>query len=327
MIALIAILTGLAFLLWPAVASGNFSLHASDLAGNGLAAAYTVAATIGLWALLGTALLLAAGNSLLPSGSGWAAVVLVPLSFAAALAVTNLVSNHAAYKWMALIPALLPPLMIAYLVWAIVPGLRAAIPWKPVTLVTWGFVLVLSLPPWRPLFGRLELRKAERAALEAQWALKQAEFAKLTPASPIRDWMAFLKPGTQFQEDALRAIRGMANKQTAIESMLAHGDATGFAALWQVEVEPTEALCAGARKIIAKMALEFRPSSATARFRDVEVEMQSYEDTLSWLGRQRCAMGPELDALTAALKQYPDAEREGVFVFAAIEEARRGGQR
>jgi hypothetical protein len=91
----------------------------------------------------------------------WAAIlacVVHPLSGIGALVAIDMMSRHAV--WALLFPALLPPLVAFYAIWARFPRLHARLPARITSAVVWGAILILSIAPlpmayWGPgTFGR-----------------------------------------------------------------------------------------------------------------------------------------------------------------------------
>jgi hypothetical protein len=157
----------LAALLWIALVATLLNLHSSDAAGNGLAQVYAVVNIVALWALLLVCVIIAMAGE---GGPGWmkaCAALLTLLSGAAAIAAfTLLTDRHAdAARWVIVVPIILPPLLIAYALWAFLPALRASLPVPAVALVLGLPVLALTLAPWVPLVVRMNGKAAHHAAM------------------------------------------------------------------------------------------------------------------------------------------------------------------
>ena len=309
----IGLVSVLALLLWPVVFGWNFSLHDSDPAGDGLAQVYTVVGTIVLWALLGLAVLLTSLRGTIPAWSGMAAMILVPLSGAAAVAVTVLLADREPLRWMLAIQALVPPLILALVTWPSIPRF---------SVIVWSVVFVLGLLPWSSLMTHSERQQQRVEVMEAESAARFARFHQLTPASPVRDWMQFLDASYGLHDEAARGIKGLAHKQTDIEHMLNSGDYTGFESLWEFDLLPTPELCEGVRKFLRDQSIALKPGPAHPSFRDIEAVANSYEYTVRWFVKQGCPMRDELDALAMALRGYPDVGAGALFL-AALDEIRK----
>jgi hypothetical protein len=101
--------------------------------------------TVALWIVL--ALLLVNGGLMgeMPRWSAIVAVVLVPLSGVAAFVAIDMCSRH--IRWAITFPATLPPLIVAYAMWARLPRLRRLLPSSAISPAAWIMVLVLSITP------------------------------------------------------------------------------------------------------------------------------------------------------------------------------------
>ncbi len=91
-------------------------LGQSDAAGNGLAQAYAAIQTILLWALLTVLTIVAAAKGVAPKAVTVAALVMVPASGLAMAAAAGLLkrSHISPYLWPIVVPALVPPLVVAW---------------------------------------------------------------------------------------------------------------------------------------------------------------------------------------------------------------------
>ena len=181
---------------------------------------------------------------------------------------------------------------------------------------------MLGLLPWSSLMTHSQRRQQRAEAVQAESAERLAHFNRLTPGSPVRDWMQFLDVSYGLHDEAARGIKGLAHKQAGIEQMLNSGDSTGFESLWEFDLSPTPELCEGVRKFLREQSIAVKPGPAHRRYRDIEVAVNSYEYTLRWFAKQGCPMRDELDALATALRGYPDV-RAGALFLAALDEMRK----
>lgn len=143
----------LAVVLWIGTVSLSATLNNSDGAGNGLSYSFGVLLAGALWVVIGVLMLVVASRGVIPRTGGFAALVLIPASGAAAIAAINLLRVRAA-GWPIVVPALPPLLVLGYILWASYPGIRAMLSERTATGIVWGIVLLLALAPW-PLVMKL----------------------------------------------------------------------------------------------------------------------------------------------------------------------------
>lgn len=101
--------------------------------------------TAGLWIVL--AVIMAVGGIMgaMPRWAAAAAVLLIPVSGVGAIIAIDMCSRQ--MRWAVVFPALLPLIIVFYAYWARSTGLHAALPPRPLSLLAWGAVLVLSVAP------------------------------------------------------------------------------------------------------------------------------------------------------------------------------------
>jgi hypothetical protein len=141
------VLTVLALFFWLLLLSALPDLRSSDAAGNGLAQLMAAADTLLLWLLLAILMVVAIVNNPLPWPIGAAALVLVFVSGVVAMMALGLLTEPRVppFLWPMIIPALAPPLIIAFSFWTLVPSFRTAIPATAVVAIAGGGMLLLCL--------------------------------------------------------------------------------------------------------------------------------------------------------------------------------------
>ena len=122
--------------------------HSSRQDFQDLFAGFLLLNTFVLWVVLGLQLLKGAINAETPRWAAIPAVVVHPLTFAAAFAAIDLYERY--HGWAIVAPVLLPPLIGLYAIWARSPQLHKKPPGK-FTSVIWAAILVLTIAPI-PLF-------------------------------------------------------------------------------------------------------------------------------------------------------------------------------
>ena len=232
--------------------------NSSDAAGNGLAGAYMIFFAAAIWIMLAILLILAGINGEMPPWAAALAFLLVPASGVAAVAAGAMIEEldklGTNARWLLIVPALVPPLLIFFAAWAYLPSLRAAIPVN-VGAIVWSLVLVLSLLPWPMVSVRAKLSKARKEHQQQAMADARAAFAKLTPESPLWDWAPFVD--TTMQVEALSHIRTAPTRQADAEIMLERGDFP-MGLLFELNLDPTPDLCRKFRGFLAKREQSMR---------------------------------------------------------------------
>ena len=210
-------------LLWALQLALLSDLSGSDAAGNALTQAYAAIAIILLWVLLAILALIAFFKGAMPAPAAIAALVLIPVSGSVALSALELLraAELAPYRWPIIIPALVPPIVVAFCFWALLPGVQARVPAIYASVIAWGSVLLLciALVPFQ------QMRGAVGNQLEAVRAKNAADFAKLTANSPLWEWVPFLSvPDQTLVSSAVDRIRHLERRQADAELMLERGD-------------------------------------------------------------------------------------------------------
>jgi len=171
-----AVLGALMIPLWIAQVSNLSDLTGNDAAGNGLAQALAAGAILLLWALLAVLAVIAYAAGDMPAPGAIAAAVLIPAYGFAAIAALELLTHpgEPPYRWPLLVPALVPPLVVIYCFWALLPMARAAIPARLATALIWGAVLILcaAIVPMRAMRHAAIEQDVPRTALAAVASLK-----------------------------------------------------------------------------------------------------------------------------------------------------------
>jgi|SRR5579859_6265629 len=301
------LLGGPALLLWIYTLSLLGSLTGSDAAGNGMTQGFAVLGTILLWVLLGLFTLAASIGGQVPPLGLVAALLLIPVSGVAAGAAFQLLIRPKAppYLWPLLIPALVPPLVLLFDVWGLLPMLRATLPPGPLTGAIWGLVLAASLAilPLRRSRAQFDAAAAEAAAQAA------AGLAALPADAPAWALLPFLRErGTgALDNDVRERLRALASRQEDIGALLERGEFP-FAklSLPMLDLAPTPALCAAAGRALAQRAAGLSVAPAGRSYRSIAWEADGAIASLEWLSANGCTCTAEIRAWQAVLRRYPD---------------------
>jgi len=295
----------IALLLWAMQFALLTDLTGSDAAGNALAQAYAAIAIIVLWVLLAVLTLISFFKGAMPAPAAIAALILIPVSGEAALGALELLRapGLAPYRWPIIIPALVPPIVIAFSFWALLPGIHLRVPAIYAGSIAWGSVLLLcvALVPFQ------QMRGAMGDQMEAARAKYRADFAKLTEDSPLWEWSPFLAaPDQTLASNALDRIRHLQRRQTDAGLMLDRGDFP-LGQLGTFDLTPTPALCEKARKLLSQRANALALKEPNSRpFKDIAIAVGDAVAAMSWLIDYDCPCATEAEAWERAAKSYRD---------------------
>lgn len=322
MIVAIWLCIGFAMLLWPFIIAINFDLTSSDAAGNGIAQAYAMIGTIGIWSLLGIACLLAGIRGLVPLWSLLIALILVPLSGFAAGNVILLLAQRVEAQWLAVIIIAVPPLLALYLAWATIPGLHAAIGPRIAAATIWSGIAILAALPWPQVIALPALQQKRLDDWQAHRDALFARFNALATDGSVEGWWHFLNSAEDQRDAALQQIRHFLDRQPKIEALLQAGDGSGFPSLHEMELTPDAALCDAARHFLQQRLPGLKPASPAAHYQDIRDLVEPYGNTLRWLVANRCPLRPEIEQLAATIRSYPDAD-EAILFLKDLDDMRR----
>lgn len=295
----------LAALIYAAQIATLTELSSSDAAGNAYAQAYGAIEIILLWILLCALALIAAIKGVMPRWESAAAAILVPASGFVAFAAFGLLSRpyQPPHLWPLIIPAAIPPLVVAYCFWALLPSLRARIPARLAGIAVWGLVFILcaTIVP----LGTIRNAADERDA--AVIRKYEADYAKLPADAPLWDWVPFFNTrNAPKSSEAFARIRKLDRRQADAEAMLARGDFP-LRFIGELDLTPTPALCDGARALLRKRVAPLVPATPDSKpYRDVAGEVSDALPALKWLIGYDCDATAEVAAWETMAKAYKD---------------------
>jgi len=225
--------------------------------------------------------------------------------------------------WLPLVPTLLSPVIGAYALWGCLPALSG---WLPrglsrakIDRVAIGLIAALSLavvPLWlvdsASYPRRLERHRADlaaadaaaRAAGEQEDRELRAKFARLGPGSSLRYYIearSWYLSGV----DILGGERQVKSRQSDAVAMLDQGMILDLSNLWQLDLEPTPALCQSYGRALAAVfghAEKYRGSPYLSL-------MDAQVPNIRWLRDARCDLdGPlaEIDARLGFMLESKD---------------------
>ena len=300
------------------------SLTGSDAAGNAYSQAFAAISIIMVWLLLALMTLIAVLKGSVPVPAIIAAAMLIPASGFVSMEVLELLSDprQSLYFWPIIIPAGIPPLVVAFSLWALLPGLRTRLPARVAASVMLGAIFLLSaaIVP----FDAMRAYDIEQSDLAHQKV--DAAYAALPPDAPLWDLLPFMAASYGDRETELRKrVRTRATRQSEAETMLVRGD---FPLLYlgSLDLEPTPSLCEKARgqlrRQVAPLVLrngESKPYSAIAQLVTGAVA------AMNWLVGYDCSCDAESRAWETMAKAYTDTNFD-VIELARLRDPRELGR-
>jgi len=240
----------LALLFWVLALATLSDLAGSDAAGNGYAQVYAAIEVIILWGLLALITFIAGVKGVMTWPSVLAAAILIPASGVVTFFVLGLLSRPELppFLWPIVIPAVVPPLVLAFSFWALIPPLHSVIPARLTGGFVWGLTLLLCFA----IVPLQQMRQQADASIAAASEKYNADLAKLSPDAPLRDWVPFLQSRSDIKQDeVLGRIRKLERRRSDAELMLGRGDFP-LAFLGRFDLTPTQAICDKARALLRR---------------------------------------------------------------------------
>jgi len=297
------IISVLVLLVWMLQVASLTDLGHSDAAGNGMAQGFTALEIILLWVLLAVLLLVTGVAGRMPWPAAVAAVVLLPASGVAAMSALDLLADNDTppYLWPIITPALVPPIIVFFGFWTLLPALRAAIPATIASGAAWGSIALLCVA----LIPMVQIRDQaieQDAAARAQWA---ENFDRLAPNAPLWDLTPFLStPDDTRQEVVLARIRKIGQRQAQAYVMLDRGDFP-LRSLGAFNLDPTSDLCDKARALLRRRVQMLVPKTAGKQpYADVADDVAGALAAMQWLVGYGCSCDAESLAWESMAKQY-----------------------
>ncbi|HZL39203.1 MAG TPA: hypothetical protein VFC45_02865 [Pseudolabrys sp.] len=253
-----------------------------------------------------------------------AATVLIPVCGVTAFVVLELLSTPRLppFLWPIVIPALIPPLVMAFCLWALFPSLRAAIPARLADVVVWGATLLLCLS----VFDFQHVRQRAIDQIEAAREKYEADLAKLPPDAPLWDSMPFLVTANYArQSDVIDRIRKLARRQSEAELMIERGDFP-LQYLGSFDLTPTPALCDKTRALLRRQVAPLVLTSPNSKpYKDVALQVSGALSAMRWLGGYDCDIDAESQAWETMAKAYRDTNFD-VYELAELRDPKNHGR-
>jgi hypothetical protein len=313
-----------ALLLWLAMVPMLNSLTGSDAAGNGMAQGFAALAIFATWAMLGVLFLIAWGKGEMPIVAALAGLVLIPASCVVAMMALDLLSHpyDPPYFWPIIPPTAIPPLVVVFCFWTVMPPARAAIPAGVAAGAIWGavFILCIAIVPMQMLRNAANEAKAEAERREEQ------AFVALPKDAPLWDWVPYLSSRNAMRQTAaVEGIRKLARRQSEAEIMLDRGDfPLGF--IGQFDIDLTPAVCEKTLTLLRSRAAQLVPPKPdTQPYSQVAVPVGEALTALSWLIGYGCASDAEVRAWEDVAKAYQNPAFD-VYELKGLHDPKRLGQ-
>jgi hypothetical protein len=313
-----------ALLLWLLQLATVFSLGRSDPAGNAIGQAYAAIQIILLWLALTVMTSVASLKGTAPRPAKFAALIIVPFSGVVALAAADLLARPevSPFLWPVVIPALVPPLVVAWCFLA----LRAAALRPFVTRVVATALLGATLAVCASLWPFWLMRNAADGAETARREKYDADLARVPANAPLWDWTPFLDTRDDTRRaKVLDSIRSIDQRQAQAESMLDRGDFP-IRYLGFFDLDPTPALCAKARNLLRSRVglLELKTPNARP-YADIAGQVSDAVAAMEWLVGYDCPCDAESTAWETTAKGYSNTNFD-VYRLAELRDPRELGR-
>jgi hypothetical protein len=284
--------------------------------GKALSTFATLAFVVVTWLLMAALLIRATSQDVMPSWAGFVAAILMLLSGAAAIASMFLLGDPS-IRWPAVIPVVVPVLILAYVVCAYLPALSAAMARPQIGGLFWAAVLLLSLAPWPAVARRREKSAQARvaaekireqqtqAADEQKKAAALAQIQQMKANSHLWDWLTLLDAESGVQQEALAAFRANLNRQDDVESWLGNSISTmGYVAA--LDIKPTPKLCDAAKRWCKKFSDNMQPQNGQPSYYEEKKLLDPAMSGLRWFYANGCSLDEGVASIEAGVRAYRD---------------------
>ena len=291
----------------------------TDAAGRGLAHAFAAIVGLILWILLAVLLVMGAARGRMPLAATLVAVILLPVAAWGTVEAAELYNRQNA--WPFLVPVLLPPLIAAYPLWALLPRLHGVLKPLPTSLVLGLAIAALSVLPIalktyrdRPdperdarLAAEFKARQeAEERRFREEKAQEAAAFAKLGPDSSLMDYQRFMD--TSVRDQAYRDMRKVKSRQADIVVLLQRKGLDGAPILIDLDLQPTAELCQAYGTALASAASQISPK-VRSDYGVAAMQLEYQLKTIQWLRAHDCNLDQALTLAATNIRAVADSVR------------------
>ena len=311
-------------LIWVLHLATVASLGRSDAAGNGIGQAYAAIQLIVLWLLLTIMTVIASAKGAAPKPATVAALVIVPVSGFVAMAATDLLarSHLSPFLWPIIIPALVPPLVVAWCFLALSASMLRVVVVKVAGGALLAAIFAVCVSIWPLSLMRNAVDDLEAARLEKY----DADLARVPANAPLWDWTPFLDTQDSTKRaKVLDSIRSIDQRQAQAETMLDRGDfPIGY--LGSFDLDPTPALCEKARSQLRRRVEPLVLKTADPKpYSDIALPLADAISGMNWLVGYGCACDAEAAAWEAMAKGYSNTSLD-VYHLAELRDPRELGR-
>jgi hypothetical protein len=201
------------------------------------------------------------------------------------------------------IPALVPPLIVVWALFALSAARLRTSTIRVVTSVLLAAIVAVCVSIWPLSQMRKNVDDQETARLQKY----DADLARVAVNAPLWDWVPFLdtRDGTK-RERVLDSIRRLDQRQVQAEAMLDRGDfPLGFLGFF--DLDPTPALCAKARALLGKRAQSLVSSSDKPQpYAGISEQVSGAVAAMGWLVGYGCSCDAESKAWEVMAQAYAD---------------------
>jgi hypothetical protein len=219
------------------------------------------------------------------------------------------------------VPALLPPLFVAYAVRARFPSIGRKVGEGVANVVLGGAILLLTAAPIvrvaiptardpaaearAMVEEKARIDRQEQAARDAE-KREETEFAALGPESPMSAYFPYLD-SNRFSRQALAGIRAAKNRQAEAVALLAQKRLVDLREFWNFNLEPTPELCRAYGDALAGTASNI--SKSVPNYLGSAIDLEFQLPNIRWLTGARCNLDQPLTTLEANLRAVADSSR------------------
>jgi lipoprotein NlpI len=306
-----------------------FDLHrgGNDAMGRGLDEAFALVLGIVLWLLLGILLLIGWLRGAMPDWSVITAATLWPLSAVSAAIALDFIDRDGSYM---IVPAMLPPAIAAYALWARLTRLHWLLQPLPTSVVAWIVVALVAAMPLPRYFmerhakhvvAQQEAAEAERqAAIEAEkQRLNLQRFEKLTSDSPLWDYAAFFAKDNPLSDRAIAAARALPHRQVDAEEALRRDIGFPLVEYERLDLTATPALCSAASDFLHQEAAAHRAPTPDTEYETTFPPTVEADDisVIEWL-TESCDIDDAVAQIRGTIETYkPTSSRDAALALLA----------
>jgi hypothetical protein len=259
-----------------------------------------------------------------PKPAVLAAVILVPVSGVVAFAALELLSKPylPPFRWPLVLPVLMPPLIVAYCFWALLPGLRAKFPAHVTAGVIWGAVLMLCVA----IVPLQQMREHALDVIDQELTKYDEDYAKLAADAPLKDWLPFLETRNETKKnEVLGRMRKLERRQSEAELMLERGDFP-LRYLGSLDLTPTVSICDKARALLRKRVEPLVLKTSDPKpYREIGGQVSDALVVMKWLVGYECSCDAESLAWETMAKTY-DKPNYDVYELAELRDPKNFGR-